>query len=205
MRPDALNRTSYDGIAAEWERARAAFHGRERDYVDATLAGLPSGARVLDLGCGSARPIAEYVAARGHRITGVDQSTAQLARARARLPHHHWICARLEALPVRGPFDAAICCDALFHVERSYHVTVLAAVRDLLAPGGRLLLSVGGSAHPPFLDRMFERVFYYDSHPPERALELVAEIGLEVVRSEFTELPEPGGNKGKFMIGARRR
>ena len=36
-----MNRESYNAIAASWDATRSAFYGREREYVDALLDGLP--------------------------------------------------------------------------------------------------------------------------------------------------------------------
>lgn len=56
----ALNRASYEAIAAAWHATRRSFVLREREYLETLLRGMAAGARVLDLGCGSGRPIAEY-------------------------------------------------------------------------------------------------------------------------------------------------
>ena len=42
---------SYDAIAGQWHAARRPFGARP--YLESILGGLPSGARVLDLGCGT--------------------------------------------------------------------------------------------------------------------------------------------------------
>ena len=93
-----INRGSYDAIAAEWDAARTSFHGSERRYLDRMLEGLPAHARILDLGCGTGRPMAEYLLERGHRITGVDQSEALLAIARSRFPEGEWIHSRIDVM-----------------------------------------------------------------------------------------------------------
>ena len=77
-----LNRQSYNAIAASWDETRTTFYGQEREYLDALLAGLPIGSSVLDLGCGTGRPMAEYILACGHHVTGVDQARPCL-RSRA--------------------------------------------------------------------------------------------------------------------------
>jgi SAM-dependent methyltransferase len=58
-----MNRDSYNEIAASWDEARTAFAGRERDYLDTFLSSLPVPSPILDLGCGTGRPIAEYILA----------------------------------------------------------------------------------------------------------------------------------------------
>jgi cyclopropane fatty-acyl-phospholipid synthase-like methyltransferase len=203
----AINRGSYDAIAREWDEARASFHGSERRYLDAMLDGLATPARILDLGCGTGRPMAEYVLLRGHHVTGVDQSEKLLAIARARFPQGKWIRSRIEDFPVdvdsTSAYDGAIAWDSLFHIERERHEGILGKVHRALATGGRLMLTAGGSAHPAFTDTMFDHEFFYDSHTPERLVELLRELGFEIVVNEFMNLPTSGRDKGRIAIVAR--
>jgi SAM-dependent methyltransferase len=199
-----VNREAYDRIADEWDRARTDLSALERGYVDVLLDGLSVPSAVLDLGCGTGRPIAEYVLARGHAVTGVDQAPRLLELAGKRFPNATWLESRLEdvALPPRS-YAAAVCWDALFHIERAHHASIIAKVADALQPGGRFMLTVGGMDHPAFTDTMFGELFFYDSHPPEKALEILAHTGFEPVVSEFTDLPTMGRDKGRYAIVAR--
>ena len=199
-----LNQESYDAIADEWDRARAAFHGRERDYLAMLLDGLAAPASILDLGCGTGRPFAEELLRLGHRVTGVDQSARMLGIARARLPGGTWVHATIEAYEPAERHDAVVLWDSLFHVERRHHRAILERVRRCLAPGGRLMATVGGSAHPPFTDTMFGREFRYDSLPPDAVLRMLDAVGLELLLGEFTNLPTSGRDRGRYAVVARR-
>ena len=204
-----INRESYDAIAREWDAARTSFHGSERRYLEVLLEGLAAPARILDLGCGTGRPMAEYVLSRGHHVTGVDQSEALLAIARARFPEGEWIHSRIEDFPVdidrRCSYDGAIAWDSLFHIERERHESILSNVHHALAPGGRLMLTAGGSQdQPAFTDTMFDREFFYDSYSPEQLATLLRELGFEIVVNEFMNLPTSGRDKGRIAIVARK-
>jgi ubiquinone/menaquinone biosynthesis C-methylase UbiE len=198
-----MNQESYNRIASEWDRARVAFYGREREYVDALLEGLPQRSSILDLGCGTGRPIAEYLLARGHHVTGVDQAAQLLAIARARFPHAVWIESRLEDFPISDRYAAIVCWDTLFHLERSVHAGLLARMARSLTPGGRIMITVGGSDHPPFTDTMFGETLYYDSHPPEGVMSILDELGFEPLIAELMDLPTSGRNKGRYAVVAR--
>jgi cyclopropane fatty-acyl-phospholipid synthase-like methyltransferase len=198
-----LNRRSYDAIAADWEDARTRLSDAEARLLAGLLDGLPPGARVLDLGCGSGRPMAAAVAARGLQVTGIDQSAAMLALARARLPGHDWRLARLEDFEPDGRYAAALAWDSLFHIPREAHGGILRRVHAALAPGGRFMLTVGGSAHPAFTDTMFGHEFFYDSHPPEAVCALLEAEGFAVVQHEFLNRPTGGRDKGRVAILAR--
>jgi SAM-dependent methyltransferase len=204
---EAAQDLSYDRIAAQWDAARTGYGRLEREYLDRLCAPLASGATVLDLGCGTGRPFAEDLLGRGWRVVGVDASAAQLAIARARCPNGVWIEARLEDYAFDTACDAAVCWDTLFHVERRHHQAIFARLARRLPAGGRLMLTCGGSAHPPFTDEMFGRAFFYDSHPPDVTLSLLLRAGFRILRAEFLNLP-PGTrdlrDKGRFAILAER-
>jgi SAM-dependent methyltransferase len=200
-----MNRQSYNRVAATWDRARVGFYGREQHYLDALLEGLPAPSAVLDLGCGTGRPIAEYVLARGHCLTGVDQAVELLAIARSRYPRANWVESPLEDFVLRDKYAAVVCWDALFHLERALHERLLERVSRSLVPGGRIMLTVGGSEHPAFTDTMFGETFFYDSHPPDRMLALLAELGFVPLVAEFMNAPTCGRDKGRYAIVAERR
>ena len=199
----SLNRASYNAIAPSWDAARVAFHGRERAYLDALLDGLPAQSAVLDLGCGTGRPIAAYLLDKGHRVTGVDQAEALLALARRRFPAATWINGTIEAFVPAARFDAIVCWDALFHIDRSAHEMLFARFAKTLLLGGRLMLTFGGSDHPAFTDSMHGRTFFYDSHPPEQVLGMLADRGFVPVVAEFMDLPTGGRDKGRYAVVAR--
>jgi cyclopropane fatty-acyl-phospholipid synthase-like methyltransferase len=201
-----MNRESYNAIAGQWDASRSAFNGREREYVDALLDGLPDGSHVLDLGCGTGRPIAEAILARGHRVTGVDQAESLLEIACGRHREAVWIHSTIQAFTTPELYDAIVCWDALFHIERSQHEELIARFASMLRGGGRLMLSFGGSAQPEgFTDTMFDHTFFYDSHDPERELALLDAAGFEPVISEYTSQPTSGRDKGRYIVVAQLR
>ena len=124
-----------------WER----FGRRTIDRLD-----LPSGARVLDVCCGSgasALPAAEKVGAEGS-VLGVDLAWNLLARARAKAVqrglHNVEFCAGdLTSLGLPAAhFDAAVCVFGIFFVP-----DMSAAVRGLwnvVRPGGKLAITTWG-------------------------------------------------------------
>ncbi|MCW5549517.1 MAG: class I SAM-dependent methyltransferase [Opitutaceae bacterium] len=194
----------YDRIAGQWAAMRVALRAQDRPLLERLLEGLPPGAEVLDLGCGTGRPNAEYIVARGYRVTGVDQSAAMLAKAREFLPGCDWIQAELDAVELSRGFSAVLCWDALFHLERARHGAVLTLAWRTLPPGGRLLFSTGGSAHPPFRDTMWGHEFFYDAHPPAEMVALTDATGFRVLAAEMVDPPTGGRDKGKLAILAEK-
>ncbi|GGV76549.1 MULTISPECIES: methyltransferase domain-containing protein [Streptomyces] len=107
--------------------------------------GLPAGGaglRLLDLGCGTGASTAALrsVLPAAH-ITAVDASAGMLRRAAAKPWAHdvtfvHAPVEHLSDAGVRGPFDAVFAAYLLRNIRDPD--AVLAAVHDLLRPGGRL-------------------------------------------------------------------
>jgi 2-polyprenyl-6-hydroxyphenyl methylase/3-demethylubiquinone-9 3-methyltransferase len=139
--PGAVNNAWYDGLGDSWYVAedtpiallRAEARHRNPWIADTIGAGPRA---VLDLGCGAGF-LANYLAARGHRVTGLDTSAEALAVAR-----RHDATGRVEylvgdacALPFSdGSFDAVCAMDLLEHVTAPDRVIAEAA--RVLRPGG---------------------------------------------------------------------
>ena len=201
---ERLNRDAYDRVAGQWSAARSGFFKQEEGYLDALLCGLPPASLILDAGCGSGHPMAGAVLARGHRVLGVDQSTALLALARQRFPAGRFELCALTDYGFEETVGGIICWDTLFHLPRAAHEPLLARMAGCLAPGGRLMLTSGGSEHPAFTDSMFGQVFFYDSHAPEGLRALLRALGLRVMREELLNAPTGGRDKGRIAVLAQR-
>ena len=80
----------YERHARDWDADRNldVNSWNDKPWHDRFIAALPRAASVLDLGCGSGYPVAEYMVKRGLRVTGVDSSPTLISLCRQRLPDH---------------------------------------------------------------------------------------------------------------------
>ncbi len=132
----------YDRHAATWDRLR----GRglqERVWLDRFTAGLPSEARVLDLGCGAGEPMARHLVEKRFRLTGVDSSPAMIEFCRTRFPHHEWIATDMRTLALARRFDAVLAWDSFFHLTRGDQRAMFAIFAAHAAPGAKLMFTSG--------------------------------------------------------------
>ncbi|MFJ8691704.1 methyltransferase [Streptomyces roseolilacinus] len=148
--------TAFDHAAPAYDRLTAANPGHHADLRrSARRLRLPdegAGLHLLDLGCGtgaSTRALLE--AAPRARVTAVDASAGMLRRALAKpwpgnVRFRHLTAEELAADPTGGPYDAVFAAYLFRNVTDPD--AVLASVRALLRPGGRLAVheySLSGS------------------------------------------------------------
>jgi ubiquinone/menaquinone biosynthesis C-methylase UbiE len=130
--------TAYRDWSGSYDEPRNSLFDSDEPVVHEILDRLPAGA-ALDAACGTGR-YAAYLAARGHRVVGVDGSAAMLDRARVRVPAAAFVRGDLHRLPLAaGAVDAVVCALALVHVPSL--APVLAELARVLRPGGHLVIS----------------------------------------------------------------
>ncbi|GAA1602071.1 methyltransferase domain-containing protein [Catellatospora bangladeshensis] len=165
---------------------------------------LPPG-DALDAACGTGRHTG-YLAARGHRVIGVDSSPDMLDRARAKVPGAAFQLGDLHELPLPdASVDLVTCALALTHVPDL--APVLGEFARVLRPGGHLVVSdihvmslyLGGVAHAEGPDGRRELL------PAGRFLagdylNAAVPLGLRVLRCEeprWTPSPWAGGPQAR--------
>jgi SAM-dependent methyltransferase len=101
---------------------------------------LPSGGRILDVGCGAGRDLKAF-AALGFKGTGIDASSALCTSASdyAGVPCH---VMRIENLTYRAAFEGIWACASLLHLPRLLLPTALRRLREALVAQGILYASV---------------------------------------------------------------
>ena len=164
---------------------------------------------VLDAGCGTG-DTALFLAARGHKVTGIDFleepiRRAQRKAAERRLPVEF----QVKDATTLGEWDkrfASVIDSGLFHVfsddDRQRYVQGLARIVE---PGGRLFLLCFSDEEPgTFGPRRITRQELYDAFADGWEVESVQPVQVEV-NPDFKEATfSPGGPKAWFAIIRRK-
>jgi 2-polyprenyl-3-methyl-5-hydroxy-6-metoxy-1,4-benzoquinol methylase len=101
---------------------------------------------LLDVGCGFGLFAAYFgETQRQRRILGVDPDARRIGIARhvassLGLSGHAFHVGDVRDAQLEGPFDAAYVMDVMHHVPKDAQIPVLERLRDLLVPGGMLLV-----------------------------------------------------------------
>ena len=185
---DASHRNTIDDL--QWRTA----------VLERWLEDLPSSPRLLELGPGTGQ-LASRAEMLGARVHAIDLSTRNVAYCRQRgISAEVGDFRKLERLDGLEPFDGIYAINALLHVPRAEHVSVVASARRLLVPGGSLLLVNWGG-------RDLEGVYADDncvpprffSHYDDAAFGALEFEGFEVVRRELLSAQTPDGLQPQLL------
>jgi ubiquinone/menaquinone biosynthesis C-methylase UbiE len=191
LRPLAYRyRWIYDSVTAVSSLSVGGVNRLRALGLDAVQQQLPTGARVLDLCCGSGEAAAPWLAA-GFRVTGLDVSPHALDLAAERHPAMERVEGLAEDPPLAdASFSAIQLSVALHEFPRPEREQVLRSCLRLLEPGGWLVLVDLHPAGPTLRipQQLFCALFETDTATAMLEDDLVAQlnsIGFEAVQQEL--------------------
>jgi SAM-dependent methyltransferase len=147
----------YERHAHDFDADRVRDLAVERTWLDRFAILLPPGGTVLDIGCGSAEPIARYVIERGFAVSGIDASPTLISLCRRRFPDRDWTVGDMRSLELGRVFDGLLAWDSLFHLRHDDQRRMFAVFGKHAGPVAALLFTSG-----PSYD---ERIGYYRGEP----------------------------------------
>ncbi len=135
---------------------------------------------MLDLGCGSGRPLARHFIERGHPVTGVDTSPELIGMCRRRFPDQTWVVGDMRTLALGRRFDGLLAWNSLFHLTHADQRAMFEVFRAHAAPGAVLMFTCGWNHGVAMGEFQGERL-YHASLDPEEYRALLTSHGFEVV------------------------
>lgn len=193
---------SYDLICDEWRRFRNSTQINRCVVGFADL--LPAGGRVLDVGCGTGYPIADYLTSRSFSVTGIDVSGEMISRAQAlRLPGAEFFRQDLLDFSSDLPYDGVIAFDSIWHIEKTRQAEGYRKISSLMKNGGYFLFT-HGNREGETVGEMFGQKFYYGATDIATLRAVLAETGLQIV-SLTENYKEPTTGERDLLVVARKR
>ncbi|MFE7512269.1 class I SAM-dependent methyltransferase [Streptomyces sp. NPDC057540] len=198
----------FDGLGIEYERAFVRLPA-QRAAIEWLTARLAAGARVLDVGSGTGRPVADLLARAGCEVTGIDVSAEMVTLASAQVPGARFEQCDLRAFDApEGSFDAVCAFFPLMMMARAEASAALRRMAGWLAPGGFLVTATVPADVEDVEIVWMERAVRVSSFPVEEYLRLQREdCGLDVLHhavSLFTPDDDRAAPEEHLFTYARR-
>jgi len=133
---------AYNKIAA-WYAENRSVTLKEQTYLDQMLKHLAVNSSILDIGCGTGRPILEYLNTRSMEVTGVDASSEMLQIAKTNFPSVAFILQDMRLLELNRKFDGIIAWNSLFHLPATDQRAMFGIFKKHINIGGVLLFTSG--------------------------------------------------------------
>lgn len=201
-----LVRRGYDAISVAYrsDDGRPANSSSEdvsryAGWVEELTSLLPSGAVVVDLGCGAGLPATRELTHRALRVLGADFSAVQLSRARHLVPAASLVQADMTALRLRqGSVDAVVSFYALIHVPLEDQRALFPRIRSWLRQGG-YLMAITGADRWTGIETYLGAEMFWDHADTSTYLRWLTAARLKPVWHRYI----PEGDSGHSLILAR--
>ncbi len=134
----------YEGVAVEFlaRRGSGRSTGVGVHAVREWARTLPSGAAVIDLGCGPGFPITEVLLAEGLDVFAIDAAPSFVEAFRRNLPKTPVVCEAVQdSTFFQRTFEGVLAWGLIFLLSPEDQRRLIQRIADILAPGGRLLFT----------------------------------------------------------------
>jgi len=182
----------YQRKAQDWIESRTSSGLFEKPWLDRFRALLPPAAPILDLGCGSAEPMAAYLIELGHSVVGVDSSPVLIDVCRQHFPEQEWTVTDMRKIALQRTFSGIMAWDSFFHLCHDDQRRMFPIFREHAAPKAALMFT-SGPAHGEAIGSFDGEPLYHASLDPAEYHSLLDGNGFRVV-SHVVEDPDCGGH-----------
>jgi SAM-dependent methyltransferase len=196
--------SGYDAIGRAYTDSRR-LSAAETALIEDFAGRLPDRACVLDLGCGGGRPLTEWLARR-FKVTGIDVSSGQIARAEQAVPSGTFICADMTSIDLPASTFHGICSlYAMIHIPRELQGTMLVKCLETLTPGGHALLCLGANDLADDYDEFMGARMFWSHFDSETNVCLMEAAGFELLRAERVKDAFDGADSAEHLFVLARR
>jgi cyclopropane fatty-acyl-phospholipid synthase-like methyltransferase len=155
------------------------------------LAYLPAGRQcsILDIGCGTGRPVCSTLAAAGHTVTGIDVSAVMIAAATRNVPAASFVKVDVRDFePAGARYDAiTVYFSLIASVSREDIRTCIGRVYDWLTPGGFFVFATVPIAGEGLEIAWMGRPIVASGLSEAEVLDRMRDVGFEILSVEMSQ------------------
>ncbi|KAK1753818.1 methyltransferase type 11 [Echria macrotheca] len=200
--PKEIVTEAYDQIADWYLTWVQSQHTPRERYAASLLAHLPpppsshSPPQILDLGCGPGVPITRLLLDRGAHVTANDISPRQLALARRHCPSAKFVEGDMASLDLpAASFDGVVSFYTIFHLPRDEQPAMFRRIYGWLREAGVLACNLATVDEDEIYGEFLGYGMFWSSFETQKSLDMLREVGFEVVQSEVLGAAEGDGTQ----------
>lgn len=191
-------RQGYNKAAKDYLKNRDRFINDK--YLKKLVKLLKPRAKILDLGCGSGKPVAEFLARKGFEVIGLDISEKQIELAGKNVPNARFEVKDMSKLKVEEyDVGAAVSFYAIFHTHRETHKELFKKINSFLPRNGLILVSMGASDWEGSED-FHGAEMWWSHYGQDRNRKIIEKAGFEVM---LDEIDSTGGEKHQVVLARK--
>lgn len=188
----------YNLIAHSYDQNRDQF--KNEKYLQKLNKLLKPKSTILDIGCGSGKPIANYFFQHNHKIIGIDISDEQIKLAKQNVPVGNFEVKDMSELKNNEyRVDAVVSFYAIFHIPKEEHLSLLKKINSFLPEKGFILITMGASEWEGHED-FFGVDMHWSHYGSKKNLDIVKMAGFKILTNE---IDNSGGEKHQVIIGEK--
>ena len=141
---------------------------------------MPARGSVLDIGCGSGKPIGQYLFDKGCAVTGIDSSPELIEISRRNLPDCDWLISDMRDLQLDKKFNGIVAWNSSFHLTPNGQRQMFPVFERHAEPAAALMFTSGPS-HGDAIGEFEGEALYHSSLDSEEYRTLLDRHGFEVI------------------------
>lgn len=191
----------FDAIGPAYE---AAFEGLPEQAASVgwllsqlEAAGIKS-AKIVDIGCGTGKPVCWALGGAGHDVLGIDISSAMITAARERVPGVKFEQMNLRDFsPADNSFDAAtVYFSMIAGVTQEEIGKGIASIYRFIKPGGLFVFATVPISAENIQIKWMGHMVTVSSLGPEEAVELIKKVGFQIEHEAISKFTPKGVEAG---------
>lgn len=195
------NSISYDLICDDWEKFRNSTK-INKCIVDFTKHLTPNG-KILDVGCGTGYPIAQYLASRNFKVTGIDISREMIKKAKSlQLPNTAFINRDILDFSTEVKYDGVIAFDSIWHIAKDRQSTVYNKISSLMKDNAYFLFT-HGNCNNETIGTMFNQQFYYSALSIDELKTALSQASLKIISLTENYKEQSTGERDLLVIAQK--
>lgn len=194
-------RDAYNKICEQWNDFRN--NCQINTCIVEFVKSLKPNGKVLDVGCGTGYPIADYLHQQGFIVTGIDVSENMIAKAKElHLERATFLVKDILKFTSIEKYDVIIAFDSLWHIPYNRQQDIYPIVSSLLNVGGYFLFTHGKS-DGSITGKMFGETFYYSALDVKKVHELLIANGFTIVSSIENYQEKTTGDRDLLIVAQK--